>query len=90
MEQKYLIKVLENEERLNKIVEVLALSPVTHFNISYCCIEIEINAYTRSFDGATKTEALLNCFRKGAEKLETIELENANGKFWVTKLYIEL
>lgn len=90
MEQKYLLKVLENEDRLNKIVEVLALSPATHFNVSYCDVEIEIDAYTRSFADSAKTEALMGYFRKGSENIETIELENSNGKFWVTKLYIEL
>lgn len=90
MEQKYLMKVLENEERLNKIVEVLALSPATHFNVTYGSQEIEIEAYTKSFQGSSRTEALLKCFRYASENIETTEFENSDGKFWVTKLTIEL
>lgn len=88
MEQKYLMKVLENEARLNKIVEVLALSPAKHFNVSYLSIGIEIDAYTRSSDEASRTERLLQCFMIESEDIEISEYENEKGKFWVTKLYI--
>lgn len=90
MEKNYLKRFVENEERINKIVEVLSLSPATHFNVSYCDVEIGIDAYTRSFADSAKTEALMGCFRFGSENMETIELENSNGKFWVTKLYISI
>lgn len=90
MEQKYLLKVLENEERINKFVEVLALSPAEHFQIEYTNAEIEICAYTHKFTDSQHTEILLSSFALKADRIETTELENSSGKFWVTRLYITI
>lgn len=90
MEQNFLLRILENEERINKIIELTALSPADHFQVEYTNAEIEICAYTHKFADAQQTQALLNCYRKGSEKLETTELENSSGKFWVTRLYISI
>lgn len=90
MEKNFLMKVLENEERINKIVEVLALSPAEHFQIEYTFAEIEICAYTHVITNKGQVENLMRCFAFKSDRIETIELENSNGKFWVSKLYISI
>lgn len=88
MEKNFLSKVLENENRINKIVEVLALSPADHFNLSFTNQEVEIDAYTHKFAESEQTANLMRCFSTPQDHMETVELENTNGKFWVTKLNI--
>lgn len=90
MEKNYLVRILENEERINKIVEILALSPAKHFQISYTDADVEIVAYTHKSTSAQDVENLMRCFAIQTDRIETIELENSNGKFWVTKLYISI
>ena len=88
MEKNYLERLLENENRLNKIVEVLALSPANHYQVSYTEAEVNIDAFTHTSADAKQTANLMRCFSTPGDKMETVELENTNGKFWVTKLYI--
>lgn len=90
MEKNYLTRILEIEERINKIVEVIALSPADHFQVEYTNAEIEFCAYTHKSTDEQQTGNLMRCFATKADRMETIELENSNGKFWVTKLYISI
>lgn len=90
MEKNYLVRILENEERINKIVEVLSLSPAKHFQISYTDADVEIDAYSQKSTSAQHVENLMRCFAIKTDRIETIELENSNGKFWVSKLYISI
>lgn len=90
MEKKFLVSIFENEDRMNKLVKVLALSPAKHFQIEYTNDEIEICAYTHQLSDAQQTETMLLFFATKADRIQTIELENSNGKFWVSKLYISI
>lgn len=90
MEKNYLVSIIEIEDRMNKIVEVLALSPADHFQVEYTNAEVEICAYTHKSTDEQRTANLLRCFASKSDRMETIELENSNGKFWVTKLYIPM
>lgn len=90
MEKKFLVRIFENEDRMNKLVKVLALSPAAHFQIEYTNEEIEIGAYTHQISDAQQTETMMLFFATKTDRIETIELENSNGKFWVSKLYISI
>lgn len=90
MTKNFLVSILGIEDRLNKIVEVLALSRANHFQVGYTIAEVEIDAYTHKSTEAQQTENLLRCFATKEDQIETVELEDSNGKFWVTKLHIEI
>ena len=90
MEKNYLRRVLENEDRVNKLVEVLALSPARHFQVSYSSVEISLTAFTRNMDDATQVEDLMRIFASSTDKLEMRGHENEDGKFQVISLSIPL
>lgn len=90
MEKNFLVSIFKNEDRMNKLVKVLALSPAEHFQIEYTNAEIEICAYTYQISDAQQTETMMLFFATKTDKIETIELENSNGKFWVSKLFITI
>ena len=90
MEKFYLKMVLEFEERVNKIVEVLALSPARHYQVSYSSAEISITAFTSAKDDAQQVENLMRVFAWSADKIEMRSHENEDGKFWVISLTIPI
>lgn len=90
MEKLYLKMVLEFEERVNKIVEVLALSPARHYTVNYCSAEISINAFASDKDDAQQIENLMRTFAWSADKMEMRAHESENGKFWVISLTIPI
>lgn len=90
MEKSYLRRVLENEERVNKLVEVLALSPARHYQVEYSSGEISLMAFTRKMDDAQQVENLMRVFASSTDRMEMREHENEDGKFQVISLSISL
>lgn len=90
MEKFYLKSILENEERVNKIIEVLACSSASHFKVSYDSYEIELTAFADEKDDAQQVANLMRVFSSSTDKLEMKELENVDGKFWVISLTIPI
>lgn len=90
MEKLYLKMVLEFEERVNKIVEVLALSPASHFKVNYDFDGIELTAFARKMDDAQQIENLMRIYAFSADKMEMRAHESENGKFWVISLTIPI
>lgn len=90
MEQNYLKMLLEHEERLNKIVEVLALSPATHWHVDYYRTKIELCAYTHQKEDTQQVENLLRVFANSTDRIEMSAFQDESSKFWTTKYIIEL
>lgn len=90
MEKLYLKMVLEFEERVNKLVEVLALSPASHYQVHYYHDEIAITAFASDKDDAQQVENLMRVFAWSADKMEMAAHENEDGKFWVISLTIPI
>lgn len=88
MEKLYLKMVLDCEEHVNKIVEVLALSPASHYTVNYSSAEISITAFARDKDDAQQVENLIRTFAWSADKIEMRAHENDNQKFWAISLTI--
>ena len=90
MEKNYLKRVLENEERVNKLVEVLAISPTSHYQVEYGRFEISLSAFANTKDDAQQIENLMRIFASSTDKMEMQALDSERGKFWIIGLAIPL